>query len=135
MQIGEDVKITVQGIDLASQSSIFGEKFETNLQDLPSLQDMISEQIAHQILLNLTNEERAALLPKHLPNAKAYQAYLKGRFYMGKQTAQNLWAAFEQFVSATQFDQNFALAYCGLADVYAHLYLRYVAFTGNRTSC
>lgn len=124
MQIGDDVRITVQGINLATQSSTFGEKFEAKLYDLPRLQDMISEQIAQQILLNMTNEERAALSPKHLPNAQAYQAYLKGRFYMSKQTPQNLWEAFEQFVSATQLDPNFALAFCGLADVYAHLHLR-----------
>jgi len=124
MQIGEDVRITVQGINLASQSSTFGEKFEAKLHDLPRLQDMISEQIAQQILLNMTREERAALSPKYLPNAQAYQSYLKGRFYLSKQTPQNLWEAFEQFVSATQLDPNFALAYCGLADVYAHLHLR-----------
>lgn len=124
MQMGEDVRITVQGINLASQSSTFGEKFEAKSQDLPRLQDMISEQIAQQILLNMTTEERAALSPKYLPNAQAYQAYLKGRFYLSKQTPQNLWEAFEQFVSATQLDPNFALAFCGLADVYAHLHLR-----------
>jgi DNA-binding winged helix-turn-helix (wHTH) protein/tetratricopeptide (TPR) repeat protein len=124
MQIGEDVRITVQGINLAQQSSTFGEKFEARLQDLPRLQDMISEQIAQQVLLNMTREERAALSPKYLPNAQAYQAYLKGRFYLSKQTPQNLWEAFEQFVSATQLDPDFALAYCGLADVYAHLHLR-----------
>jgi DNA-binding winged helix-turn-helix (wHTH) protein/tetratricopeptide (TPR) repeat protein len=124
MQIGDDVKITVQEIDMATQSSTFGEKFEAKLHDLPRLQDMISEQIAQQILLNMTNEERAALSPKYLPNAQAYQAYLKGRFYLSKQTPQNLWEAFEQFVSATQLDPNFALAFCGLADVYAHLHLR-----------
>ncbi|HEY0427722.1 MAG TPA: winged helix-turn-helix domain-containing protein [Pyrinomonadaceae bacterium] len=124
MQIGEDVRITVQGINLASQSSTYGEKFEAKLHDLPRLQDMISEQIAQQILLNMTLEERAALSPKYMPNAQAYQAYLKGRFYLSKQTPQNLWEAFEQFVSATQLDPNFALAYCGLADVYAHLHLR-----------
>ncbi len=124
MQTGEDVRITVQGIDLANQSSTFGDKFEAKLQDLPRLQDMISEQIAQQILMNLTNEERAAFSPKYLPNAKAYQAYLKGRFFMSRQTPQNLWEAFEQFVSATQLDPNFALAFCGLADVYGHLHLR-----------
>lgn len=124
MQTGDDVRITVQEIDLASQSTIFGQKFEAKLHDLPRLQDMISEQIAQQILLNMTNEERAALSPKHLPNAQAYQAYLKGRFYLNRQTPQNLWEAFEQFVSATHLDPDFALAYCGLADVYAHLHLR-----------
>ena len=131
MQIGDVVRITVQGINLAAQSSIFGEKFEAKLHDLPRLQDMISEQIAQQILLNMTTEERAALSPKYLPNAQAYQAYLKGRFFMSRQTPQNLWEAFEQFVSATRLDPLFAPAFCGLADVYAHLHLRMSLSSGS----
>jgi DNA-binding winged helix-turn-helix (wHTH) protein/Flp pilus assembly protein TadD len=124
IQTGEDVRITVQGIDPATRSAVFGEKFEAKLEELSRLQDIIAEQIAQAILLNLTGEERAALAPPHLPDAQAYRDYLKGRYFMSRQTPQNLWEAFEHFMSATQADPGFALAYCGMADVYAHLQLR-----------
>jgi DNA-binding winged helix-turn-helix (wHTH) protein/Flp pilus assembly protein TadD len=124
MKLGETIRVTVQGINMLEQSPTFGEKFEVTIADFPKLQEMISEQIAQQILMNLTPEERQMLTPKHLPNAQAYQEYLKGRYYFNRKTAQNLWEAFEHFITATHLDSNFALAYCGLADVYANLHLR-----------
>jgi DNA-binding winged helix-turn-helix (wHTH) protein/tetratricopeptide (TPR) repeat protein len=124
MYAGDNIRITVQGINMIEQNSFFGEKFEANLSEFPKLQEMISEQIAQQVLLNLTPEERQVLTPKHLPNAQAYQEYLKGRYYFNRKTPQNLWEAFEHFITATHLDPNFALAYCGLADVYANLHLR-----------
>lgn len=124
MQLGEQVRITVQGIDLNEQKTAFGEKFEANLEELPHLQDMISEQIIQQLLLNVTPEEKEQLTPKHLPNPQAYQSYLKGRYFFSRRTPQNLWEAFEHFVTATNHDQEMALAYVGLANVYAHLQLR-----------
>lgn len=124
IQNGDEIRITVQGIDPTAKTTVFGEKIELSLTDLPQLYDRLSEQIAQRILLNMSGEERAALSLNHLPDARAFRAYLKGRFFMSRQTPQNLWEAFEQFFSATQIDPEFALAYSGLADVYAHLQLR-----------
>ncbi len=132
MKFGDSIRVTVQGISMAEQSLTFGEKFEVTIADFPKLQDLISEQIAQQILMNLTPEEREMLTPKHLPNAQAYQEYLQGRYYFNRKTPQNLWEAFEHFITATHLDPNFALAYCGLADVYANLHLRMsLESTGN----
>src|SRR4029079_17160208 len=52
---------------------------------------------------------------------EAYQAYLKGRYYWNRRTAENLKKAIEQFKSATDRDPNYALALVGLADCYAVL--------------
>src|SRR4030095_1666158 len=52
---------------------------------------------------------------------EAYQAYLKGRYYWNRRTAENLKKAIEQFKSATDRDPNYALAFAGLGDCYAVL--------------
>jgi tetratricopeptide (TPR) repeat protein len=46
---------------------------------------------------------------------------LKGRYYWGRRTVENLRKAIEQFKTATDRDPNFALAYAGLADCYVVL--------------
>jgi hypothetical protein len=43
----------------------------------------------------------------------AYQAYLKGRYYWNRRTAENLKKAIEQFKLATERDPNYALAFVG----------------------
>lgn len=69
MKLGDSIRVTVQGVNMLEQSSTFGEKFQVAIADFPKLQEMISEQIAQQVLMNLTPEEREILTPKHLPNA------------------------------------------------------------------
>ncbi len=54
-------------------------------------------------------------------NPEAYQAYLKGRYYWNRRTAENIKKAIEQFKAATDRDPNYALAYAGLADCYVIL--------------
>jgi DNA-binding winged helix-turn-helix (wHTH) protein/Flp pilus assembly protein TadD len=124
LRVGEELRITVQGIHVIGKRKTFGEKLTANISDLVKVQDLIAEQIAQKLLLNLTPEEREALSPHYVPNAQAYQEYLKGRFSFSRRTPSNLWQAFEHFFSATTLDPQFALAYVGLADVYSHLQLR-----------
>jgi len=52
---------------------------------------------------------------------EAYQAYLKGRYYWNRRTAENIKKAIEQLKAATDRDPNYALAYAGLADCYVVL--------------
>jgi tetratricopeptide (TPR) repeat protein len=52
-------------------------------------------------------------------NPEAYQAYLKGRYFWNKRTAEGLRKAAEYFGEAIDKDSNYAQAYSGLADSYA----------------
>ncbi|MGH9967743.1 MAG: winged helix-turn-helix domain-containing protein [Pyrinomonadaceae bacterium] len=49
---------------------------------------------------------------------EAYQAYIKGRYFWNKRTEAGLVKAIEYFRHAINVDQNYALAYSGLADSY-----------------
>ncbi len=54
-------------------------------------------------------------------NARAYQSYLKGRFYWMRRYHGGLKAALEHFTIAIQEDAGYALAYAGVADVYSFM--------------
>jgi len=60
-------------------------------------------------------------LKTYTGNPEAYQLYLRGRYFWNKRDAENLKKAIDQFKAAAEKDQNFALAYAGLADCYAVL--------------
>jgi tetratricopeptide (TPR) repeat protein len=52
-------------------------------------------------------------------NPVAYEAYLKGRYFLNKRTGDGLSKAIEYFNSAIESDPTYAEAYSGLADAYA----------------
>jgi hypothetical protein len=49
---------------------------------------------------------------------QAHEAYLRGRYYEGGWSPENLNKAIEQFNRAIKLDPNFALPDAGLADAY-----------------
>jgi eukaryotic-like serine/threonine-protein kinase len=58
---------------------------------------------------------------RHTTNARAYQSYLKGRFYWTRRYHGGLKAALDHFKNAIEEDAGYALAYAGLADVYSFM--------------
>src|SRR5581483_10713032 len=51
-------------------------------------------------------------------NAEAYQAYLKGCYFLNKRTPEAITKGIEYFRQAIETDPNYALAYAGLAEAY-----------------
>jgi len=53
---------------------------------------------------------------KTAENSSAREAYLKGRYYWNKRTADDIWKAEHEFGRALEIDPNYAPAYVGMAD-------------------
>ena len=58
--------------------------------------------------------------PKRV-NPESHEAYLKGRYFWNKRTADGLQKAIGYFNQAVDIDPTYAPAYSGLADSYALL--------------
>lgn len=58
---------------------------------------------------------------RHTQSVRAYERYLKGRFYWTRRYRGGLTAAVEQFQLAIAEDAGYALAYAGLADAFAFI--------------
>jgi tetratricopeptide (TPR) repeat protein len=67
----------------------------------------------------LTSHERDVLKSVKTVNPDAYEAYLKGRFFWNKRTADGMKEAIHYFNQAIEKDPNYAPAYAGLTDSYA----------------
>jgi TolB-like protein/DNA-binding winged helix-turn-helix (wHTH) protein/Tfp pilus assembly protein PilF len=118
---GDRVRITAQLIDAATDKHLWSQSYEGDLRDTLALQDRVARTIAEQIRISLTPQEQAALKSVRVVNPEAYEAYLKGRFFWNKRTAEGLKAGLEYFNQAIKQDPNYAQAYSGLADTYALL--------------
>lgn len=61
------------------------------------------------------------LAKRYTTNADAHDAYVRGRFFWNRRTADDLKEAIKHFNEAVEKDPNYALAYAGLADAYSLL--------------
>ena len=119
LRSGDRVRITAQLIQVSAERHLWAESYEGDLRDALTLQSQVSHAVAEQIRINLNPQERAALKSKKAVDPEAYEAYLKGRYFWNKRTANGLRTAVAYFEQAIDQDPNYAPAYSGLADSYA----------------
>jgi TolB-like protein/DNA-binding winged helix-turn-helix (wHTH) protein/Tfp pilus assembly protein PilF len=121
---GDHVRITAQLVDAATDQHIWAEKYDRELSNVLLLQSEVASDIAKQIDLKLTPQQRERLAAEARPVVpEAYQAYLLGRYYWNKRTADGLAKSGQYFQDAIKKDPNYAVAYSGLSDYFAFLTL------------
>lgn len=122
---GDQVRITVQLLDGPNDRHIWGEDYQRELRGILTLQREMALAITQQIRLQLTPQQQARVSSGRAVNPEAYEAYLRGRFYLTNQLtmAQPLYMAQRYFEEAIRKDPGFALGYAGLADSYVYLAL------------
>src|SRR6204780_170515 len=116
---GERVRIAAQLIEVPADKQIWAESYEGDFRDTLALQSRVARSIAAQIRATLNRQEQVALDNPKAVNPEAYEAYLKGRYFLNKRTGDGLRSAIEYFKRAIESDSNYAEAYSGLADAYA----------------
>jgi serine/threonine-protein kinase len=115
---GDRVLVRAELVDAADGAHIWGGQFQRIASDVLVLQEEIAQEIAHQLRLRLTRDDKKRLQKRHTANARAYEAYLRGRFELQKRTSDGFSKAIECFERAIAEDPQYALAYAGLADAY-----------------
>jgi TolB-like protein/Tfp pilus assembly protein PilF len=115
---GGRVMVTAQLINAATDTNLWAETYERDLQDVLALQSEVASSVAREIRVTLTPEETERLASARPVNPEAYEAYLKGRFHWYRLSKPELDNAERYFQLALAKDQNYALAYAGLADVW-----------------
>jgi eukaryotic-like serine/threonine-protein kinase len=121
IQHADNLSISVELVDVGDNSHIWGEQYNRKLSDLITLQEQIAKEVSEKLKLRLTGEEQKQLTKRYTENTDAYQLYLKGRYFWNKRTAEEDQKSIEYVNQAIEKDPNFALAFVGLADVYAAL--------------
>jgi TolB-like protein/DNA-binding winged helix-turn-helix (wHTH) protein len=115
------VRVTAQLIDAASDRHLWAKSYERDLKDVLALQDEVARDIAEEIRVKLTPEERTRLTDARPVNPEAHEAYLRGRFLWNQRTESQLQKAKDYFEQAIAKDPGYAAAYSGLADTYFYL--------------
>lgn len=115
---GEILIITASLFDLASNTQVWRQQFRRSVTDSFATQLEISQAIAQNILSDQTGREKSRLSKSQTDDPKAYDLYLRGRYYWNKRTDVDIERSADLFRAAIDRDPTFASAYVGLAEAY-----------------
>ena len=117
-QRGDVLVAQAELVDLDSEEQLWGERYTRAAADIFDVQEQMADEIARSLRLRLTGQERARLMHRETDDPDAYRAYLKGRHYWNRRTADGFRHAIVHFQEAIARDPEYALAHAGLADTY-----------------
>src|SRR6185312_11508894 len=118
---GNRVRIVAQLVDASSDQPLWSETYDRQLTDIFAIQSDVALEIASALEAEMSAAERRRIHREPTANLQAYQAYLQGRFWYSRYTADGIRKGIDYFNQAIAADPNYALAYVGLAMAYAEL--------------
>jgi len=119
-QVGDSVLIRVQLIEaLPEERNLWTQTYERAITDVFIMYSDVARAIAREIQINLTPQEETLFTSARQIDPETYAAYLKGMFYLNKQTKEGMEEGLAYFHQAVEKNPADSLAYAGLALGYA----------------
>ena len=118
MREGDQVRISVQLIHGPTDRNLWADHYQREVRNVLTMQGEVASAIAHEVKVKLTPQEQARFASARPVNPEAYEAYLKGRYYLNSWTSDGQEKAIEHLNRALQIDPGYALAYAALAEAY-----------------
>ncbi len=116
---GSRVRIMAQLINVADGYHLWSERYDRDLKDIFEVQDDIARAITDRLKVALKSGQQPSA-KAGTSNLEAYQIYLKGRELLYRRGIY-IQQAIECFEQAVVLDQQYALAWSGLADAHSML--------------
>ncbi len=131
----EHLAVNVQLIQVSDQAHLFAKKYDAQMRDVFTLHNCVAQEIARH-LPGLSRRLHDEVLPagqvrrKPTDDIVAYNDCLKGRCEIWSFGPESAAKAQQYFEAALARDPEFALAYCGLAQLY--WYIGFAGFAPSR---
>ena len=115
---GNRVRITVQLIDTSTESHLWAQNYDRQLEDVFAIQSEIAEKVAEELKIRLVDSEKRVIQTKATENTEAYTCFLRGRELLREGTEASRRHAIALFEKAIELDPGFTRAYVGEAECY-----------------
>jgi TolB-like protein/Tfp pilus assembly protein PilF len=128
---GKRVRITAQLIQVATDSHLWSETYDRELDDIFAVQGEIAQSVVKELRSALMGEKRDASASAAAKaevqaatkdrgwNAEAYRLYLHGRFFEDRVSREDAAKALAYYHQAVETDPEYALAWAGLSRIYS----------------
>jgi TolB-like protein/DNA-binding winged helix-turn-helix (wHTH) protein/Flp pilus assembly protein TadD len=126
IRAGNHVRITAQLLDAARDQHLWAGQYDRDLRDILQLQSELASAVVMEVAGRLTPDEKSRLAREVRPvSPQAYEAYLRGGYFLNKWTVEGFDKAKGYFQQSIELDAGYAQGYAGLAEYYQS-----VAFVG-----
>jgi len=126
---GDRLRITAQLVKTADGYHLWSRQYDRELKDVFEIQEEIADSIANALSVTL---KRKTPSEQQKVDPKAYDLFLRGLSFFGKQNVQDMVYARQMFMRALEVDPEFGRAWAGLAYTYGFEYLYFNATEVNR---
>ncbi|HEY7028526.1 MAG TPA: protein kinase [Gemmatimonadales bacterium] len=117
-KMADTVRVRLRFLRTTDSVPLFTKEYERRLGELPDLQREITTALIGSISANLKGTEQTRLEVRHEVDQRAYEAFLRGRFYLEQEELER---AREQFEQASRIAPQWAPPYVGIANYYTAL--------------
>jgi serine/threonine protein kinase/tetratricopeptide (TPR) repeat protein len=116
-QLHDVVNVKVELVRTADGIQLWGQQYSRKAADLLNVQDDIARDVTEHLQVRISGDAMKRMSRAHTQNPKAYEAYLKGRYFWNLRP-QGLDKALAYFEEARRIDPGDALAHAGVAMAY-----------------
>jgi TolB-like protein/Flp pilus assembly protein TadD len=117
-RFGDKIRVGVRLIEAETEDLIWSKEYNSDLRDVLTLQNELAEAVTQAIRIKLTPQEQSRLAERRRINPAAYDDFLRGRYYLNRQTKSDNDAAIQSLSRAVEADPEFAGGWAELAQAY-----------------
>jgi serine/threonine protein kinase/tetratricopeptide (TPR) repeat protein len=117
-RFGDQLRVDVRLIDAATEQHLWTEHYVRDLRDVLTIQNEVTRAVTQAIQIKLTPQEQIRLTRARSINPAAYDEFLRGRYYLNRQTKADSETAIQALSRAVVLDPDFAGGWAELAQAY-----------------
>jgi serine/threonine protein kinase/tetratricopeptide (TPR) repeat protein len=134
---GGKVHINAQLVDTGTDTGIWAEEYDRNLNDVFAIETEVAQSIANRLRAKISARELAAIQERPTRDLAAYDFYVRAvplieAESLSSNKQKDLFQALELLYQAVARDPNFLLAYCWMARAHDSLYQEDIDHTPAR---
>jgi TolB-like protein/DNA-binding winged helix-turn-helix (wHTH) protein/Tfp pilus assembly protein PilF len=127
VRVGDRVRIDAQLIQAVPERHLWANAYERDLGDVLMLQSEVTWAIAAQVQAKVSPRERTLLASARPVNPQAYEAYLKGEYFLNKWSTDGFEKAKNYLQKSINLDPTYAPGYAGMGNYYSLVAFRRMA--------
>lgn len=117
-RVADKITVAVSLIDASTEEHLWTGNYNRDLRDVLTVQNEVATAITQAIQITLTPQEQSRLARARPINPAAYDDFLRGRYYLNRQTKADNDSAIESLNRAVTSDPQFAAGWAELAQAY-----------------